>query len=67
MSRKRKSKCKTNSLTGSGKRVSSPDEKKARETSASGSVFGSLTDETLDAEMSQNLEVKVDKILNRIV
>ena len=48
--------------------MSSPDEKKARETSSSGSVFGSLTDDTLDAaEMSQNLEAKVDKILNRIV
>ena len=68
MSRKRKSKSKTNSSTGSDKDVSSPDEKKAKETSSSGSVFGSLTDETQDAaEMSQNLEAKVDKILNRIV
>ena len=68
MSRKRKSNCKTNSSTGSDKGVSSPEEKKARETSSSGSVFGSLTDETLDAaEISQNLEAKVDKILNRVV
>ena len=42
--------------------------KKARETSSSGSVFDSLTDEMLDAaEMTQNLEVKLEKILKRIV
>ena len=56
MSRKRKQVIvkPANSSTGSDNGTSSPNEKKARETSSSGSVFDSLTDETLDtAEMTK--------------
>ena len=53
MFRKRKQrKCNTNLSTGSDNGMSSPDEKKARESSSSGSVFDSLTDNTLDAKIS---------------